>query len=60
MKKDTHLPMGDFAPAKDSAIKMIELKWEPRDLWIGVFVGVDAVYICLLPTIVIKLTRRPA
>ena len=37
---------------------MIELKWEPRDLWVGVYVGEDAVYICLLPTIVIKISRR--
>lgn len=37
---------------------MIEFKWEPRDLWVGVYVGEEAVYICLLPTVVIKISWR--
>lgn len=31
---------------------------EPRDLWIGVYVARDAVYVCPLPTIVIRWRRR--
>ncbi len=37
----------------------MRIYFEPRDLWVGVYVGPDAVYICPLPTLVIKLSRRP-
>lgn len=32
---------------------------EPRDLWIGVYVGPDATYLCLLPTVVLRWRRNP-
>ena len=40
----------------------VQLLWVWRDLWVGVFVSEKGVtYICLLPTVVIKITptRRP-
>lgn len=30
---------------------------EPRDAWVGVYVGPEAVYICLLPFLVVRWTR---
>lgn len=30
---------------------------EPRDLWIGAYVAIDAVYVCLLPVLVFRWTR---
>lgn len=30
---------------------------QPRDLWVGAFVGLDAVYVCPLPTVVIRWDR---
>lgn len=30
---------------------------EPRDVWIGLYVAPGAIYICLLPMLVIRLTR---
>lgn len=35
----------------------VELYIEPRDLWIGAFVAADAVYVCLLPCCVIRISR---
>lgn len=32
----------------------ISVYWEPRDLWVGIYVARDAIYICLLPTLVIR------
>lgn len=32
------------------------IEW--RDLWVGVFVAADAVYVCPLPTLVLRWTRR--
>jgi hypothetical protein len=31
---------------------------EPRDIWIGVYVAKDAVYVCPLPMVVIRYARR--
>jgi hypothetical protein len=31
---------------------------EPRDLWVGVYVGPEAVYVCPLPCLVFKFPRR--
>jgi hypothetical protein len=30
---------------------------EPRDAWVGVYVAPDAVYVCPLPFVVVKLHR---
>ena len=39
----------------------IKITWKWFDLWIGVYIDRDskAVYICLVPTIVIKIWRKP-
>lgn len=31
------------------------LEW--RDIWVGVYVGKDAVYVCLIPCVVLKWCR---
>lgn len=36
----------------------VELYLEPRDLWVGVYVAPYAVYVCPLPTVVVKVRRR--
>lgn len=33
---------------------------EPRDLWVGVYVAEKAVYVCLVPCVVVKWERRHA
>jgi len=38
-------------------MRRLSLIFEPRDLWIGVFVGRDAVYAALLPTLVLRWER---
>lgn len=35
----------------------LRLYIEPRDLWVGVYVARDAVYVCPLPMVVIRYTR---
>lgn len=34
------------------------LAFEPRDVWIGVYVAERAVYVCLIPTIVVCWRRK--
>lgn len=34
----------------------VELYVEPRDLWIGAFIGADALYLCPLPVFVIRIS----
>jgi hypothetical protein len=36
---------------------VLEIYPEWRDLWVGVFVGPDAVYVCLLPCMVLRFSR---
>lgn len=31
--------------------------FDPCDLWIGVYVSTEAVYVCILPTLVIRWSR---
>ncbi len=31
---------------------------EPRDVWVGVYVATDAVYVCPLPLLVFRWARR--
>lgn len=33
---------------------------EPRDLWVGVYVGDEAVYFCPLPCLVFRFGKRRA
>lgn len=35
----------------------VQLYIEPRDLWVGAYVAPDAVYVCPLPLVVIKVDR---
>lgn len=37
----------------------LSLVFEPRDCWIGVFAGPDAIYVCLLPCVAFRWERRP-
>lgn len=36
----------------------LHLVIEPRDLWIGAYIARDAVYVCLVPCVVIKYCRK--
>lgn len=35
----------------------VQVYLEPRDVWVGVYVSEDAVFVCLLPMLVIKVWR---
>jgi len=35
----------------------VEIYLDPRDLWIGAYVAKSAVYVCLLPAVVIRVSR---
>lgn len=37
--------------------RRIQVYAEPRDLWVGVFVSPAAVYLCVLPCLVIRWSR---
>jgi len=37
--------------------KRVSLLFEPRDVWVGVYVAEAAVYVCPLPTLVIVIQR---
>lgn len=37
--------------------RRLSVHWEPVDLWVGVFIGGSAVYVCLLPTLVVAFAR---
>lgn len=37
----------------------LQLYAEPRDAWIGAYIAAEAIYICLLPFLVIRWRRRP-
>lgn len=39
-------------------IGRLQVYLEPRDVWVGVYVAVDAVYVCLLPCLVLRWGRR--
>jgi hypothetical protein len=36
----------------------LSVVFEPRDVWIGVYAAPGAVYICLIPCLPLKWTRR--
>ncbi len=36
----------------------VQLYLEPRDLWIGVFVDPEVLYVCPLPCVVVRWTRK--
>lgn len=35
----------------------MRIYFEPRDLWVGAYIARDAVYVCPLPTLVIRWAR---
>jgi hypothetical protein len=35
----------------------LSVYWEPRDVWVGVYVADRAVYVCPLPTLVVRWRR---
>lgn len=35
----------------------VEIYPEPRDAWVGVYVATDAVYVCLIPFLVVRISR---
>lgn len=35
----------------------MKVYWEPRDWWVGVYFGLDHIYVCPLPTLVIRFGR---
>ncbi len=37
--------------------RRVQLYIEPRDVWMGVYVAPDAVYVCLLPMVVVRVAR---
>ena len=53
--RDTTLSVGDYQGA---IVISFKFKWEPRDLWIGAYVGDDTLYICLIPTLVFKISWK--
>lgn len=36
----------------------VEIYGEPRDVWVGAFVSEDAIYVCPLPMMVVRISRR--
>lgn len=37
----------------------LSLVFEPRDIWIGLYIGPDAIYICLIPCLPLRWARVP-
>lgn len=35
----------------------VEIYPEPRDAWVGVYVATDAVYVCPIPFLVVRISR---
>jgi hypothetical protein len=40
-------------------MRRLKVYVEPRDLWVGLYISNDAVYVCPLPCVVIRWRRRP-
>jgi hypothetical protein len=38
----------------------VEVYVEPRDVWVGAYVAVNAIYLCPLPMVVIRIARGEA
>jgi hypothetical protein len=37
----------------------LSLVFEPRDIWVGLYVSRRAVFVCLVPCLAVKWERRP-
>jgi hypothetical protein len=35
----------------------VEIYPEPRDIWVGIYVAEDAIYVCPIPFLVIRVSR---
>jgi hypothetical protein len=40
-------------------VRRLRIYFYWRDLWLGLYVAPDAIYVCPLPTIVIRWQRKP-
>lgn len=38
----------------------LQVYLEPRDLWVGAYIATDAVYVCLVPLLVLRWARVTA
>ena len=52
-------------PPRDTCTRLwkagrLSLLFEPRDLWVGVYVSPRAVFVCVVPRLVLKWERRCA
>ena len=36
----------------------IKIYFDPADWWIGLYIGPNHLYLCLLPTLVVRVLRR--
>ena len=50
-------------PSRDLSTRLaragrLSLIFEPRDIWLGVFVSPRAVFVCLVPCLALKWERR--
>lgn len=41
-------------------IPSVDIYFEPRDLWVGIYYSDDHVYVCPCPTVVFRWKRNPA
>lgn len=39
-------------------MKLPKIYIEPRDIWVGAYIGKDALYVCPLPMLVLKWERK--
>jgi len=56
---NSRIRMCDTGGRLQRTVHFIELLFEPRDLWVGLYIAGDAFYLCLVPTIVLKIHRGP-
>ena len=53
-----HRPTKGITPSEGGCQdSRVYVYFEPRDLWVGAYVAEDAVYVCILPTLVIRWRR---
>jgi hypothetical protein len=39
-------------------VSKVRVYFDPRDLWVGVYISYGSVYICPLPCVVIRIARK--
>lgn len=55
----TRVVIGPEKRSRRLRLGRLAIYFEPRDLWIGAYISYDAVYVCPLPVLVLRWTRRP-